>query len=76
MTIILRLVVLNQDDAQVEQWLEKYDFNNLICYGHKNLTPEGARYVYFSDVVYDNTGISAKFETSWGHVHIAVCIIW
>ncbi|MGX1111879.1 UDP-N-acetylmuramoyl-L-alanyl-D-glutamate--2,6-diaminopimelate ligase [Pseudoalteromonas sp. MBR-15] len=63
-------VVLNQDDAQVEQWLEKYDFKNLICYGHKNLAPKGARYVYFSDVVYSNTGISATFETSWGHAEV------
>ncbi|MCK8127349.1 UDP-N-acetylmuramoyl-L-alanyl-D-glutamate--2,6-diaminopimelate ligase [Pseudoalteromonas sp. 2CM39R] len=64
------LVVLNQDDAQVEAWLEKYDFNNLICYGHKNLTPKNARFVYFSDVTYDNAGISAKFDTSWGQAEV------
>ncbi len=68
------LVVLNQDDAQVELWLEKYDFNNLVCYGHKNLTPENARFVYFSEVTYDNTGIAAKFETSWGDAYITCAL--
>ncbi|MGR3982155.1 UDP-N-acetylmuramoyl-L-alanyl-D-glutamate--2,6-diaminopimelate ligase [Pseudoalteromonas sp. 1181_04] len=65
-----QLVVLNQDDNQVEQWLEQYDFNNLVCYGHKNLQPKGAKFVYFTDVSYHKTGISAQFTTSWGDIAI------
>lgn len=64
------LVVLNQDDAQVEQWLEKYSFNNLVCYGHKNLAPKGAKHVYFSEVNYHQAGIAAKLTTSWGEIEI------
>ncbi|MGB6140832.1 MAG: UDP-N-acetylmuramoyl-L-alanyl-D-glutamate--2,6-diaminopimelate ligase [Pseudoalteromonas rhizosphaerae] len=65
-----QLVVLNQDDNQVEQWLEQYDFNNLVCYGHKNLQPKGAKFVYFTDVSYHKTGISAQLTTSWGDIAI------
>ncbi|MBB1301756.1 UDP-N-acetylmuramoyl-L-alanyl-D-glutamate--2,6-diaminopimelate ligase [Pseudoalteromonas sp. SR44-8] len=65
-----QLVVLNQDDNQVEQWLEQYDFNNLVCYGHKNLQPQGAKFVYFTDVSYHKTGISAQLATSWGDIAI------
>ncbi|QCU73252.1 UDP-N-acetylmuramoyl-L-alanyl-D-glutamate--2,6-diaminopimelate ligase [Pseudoalteromonas distincta] len=65
-----QVVVLNQDDFQAEQWLEKYDFNNLICYGRKNLAPKNARYVYFSDVEYSSKGISAQLSTSWGDISI------
>ncbi|WP_404342517.1 UDP-N-acetylmuramoyl-L-alanyl-D-glutamate--2,6-diaminopimelate ligase [Pseudoalteromonas mariniglutinosa] len=64
------LVVLNQDDAQAELWLEQYSFNNLVCYGHKNLVPAGADYVYFTDVNYDQAGITATLTTSWGDVAI------
>lgn len=64
------LVVLNQDDGQAEQWLEKYSFNNLICYGRKNLAPQDARYVYFSDVEYSKNGISAQLSTSWGDISV------
>lgn len=64
------LVVLNQDDAQVEQWLEQYSFNNLICYGHKNLAPTGAKYVYFSEVNFHQAGITALLNTSWGDIKI------
>jgi len=63
-------VVLNQDDGQAEQWLEKYNFNNLVCYGRKNLAPANAKFVYFSDVEYSNNGISAQLITSWGDVKI------
>jgi UDP-N-acetylmuramoyl-L-alanyl-D-glutamate--2,6-diaminopimelate ligase len=65
-----QLVVLNQDDNQVEQWLEKYDFNHLICYGRKNLAPKNAQYVYFSDVDYSAEGISAQLSTSWGDIKV------
>ncbi|MBQ4833850.1 UDP-N-acetylmuramoyl-L-alanyl-D-glutamate--2,6-diaminopimelate ligase [Pseudoalteromonas sp. MMG010] len=65
-----QLVVLNQDDDQAQLWLEQHDFNNLICYGRKNLTPDNAKYVYFSDVCYSNAGISAKLTTSWGNVAV------
>lgn len=65
-----QLVVLNQDDYQVQQWLEQYDFNNLVCYGHKALVPKGARFVYFTDVNYHKTGISAQLTTSWGDIAI------
>ncbi|WP_210796232.1 UDP-N-acetylmuramoyl-L-alanyl-D-glutamate--2,6-diaminopimelate ligase [Pseudoalteromonas ostreae] len=65
-----QLVVLNQDDNQVEQWLEQYAFNNLVCYGHKNLQPKGAKFVYFTDVSYHKTGISAQLTTSWGDIAI------
>ncbi|MFK3864026.1 UDP-N-acetylmuramoyl-L-alanyl-D-glutamate--2,6-diaminopimelate ligase [Pseudoalteromonas rhizosphaerae] len=65
-----QLVVLNQDDNQVEQWLEQYDFNNLVCYGHKNLQPKGAKFVYFTDVSYHKAGISAQLTTSWGDIAI------
>ncbi|OUS74216.1 UDP-N-acetylmuramoyl-L-alanyl-D-glutamate--2,6-diaminopimelate ligase [Pseudoalteromonas sp. A601] len=64
------LVILNQDDNQVQQWLEQYDFNNLICYGRKNLVPKGARFVYFTDVNYHKSGISAQLTTSWGDIAI------
>lgn len=64
------LVVLNQDDGQAEQWLEKYNFNNLICYGHKNLAPEAAKYVYFSEVNFHQGGIAALLNTSWGDIKI------
>ncbi|HBW97198.1 MAG TPA: UDP-N-acetylmuramoyl-L-alanyl-D-glutamate--2,6-diaminopimelate ligase, partial [Pseudoalteromonas sp.] len=63
-------VVLNQDDGQAEQWLEKYSFNNLICYGRKNLAPKNAQYVYFSDVEYSKNGISAQLSTSWGDISV------
>ncbi|GEB69907.1 UDP-N-acetylmuramoylalanyl-D-glutamate--2,6-diaminopimelate ligase [Pseudoalteromonas carrageenovora] len=63
-------VVLNQDDGQAEQWLEKYSFNNLVCYGRKNLAPDNVKFVYFSDVEYSNNGISAQLITSWGDVKI------
>ncbi|MDI3245223.1 UDP-N-acetylmuramoyl-L-alanyl-D-glutamate--2,6-diaminopimelate ligase [Pseudoalteromonas agarivorans] len=65
-----QLVVLNQDDGQAEQWLEKYSFNNLICYGRKNLAPKNAQYVYFSDVEYSKNGISAQLSTSWGDISV------
>jgi UDP-N-acetylmuramoyl-L-alanyl-D-glutamate--2,6-diaminopimelate ligase len=65
-----QLVVLNQDDNQAGQWLEKYDFNNLICYGRKNLAPKNAQYVYFSDVDYSAEGISAQLSTSWGDIKV------
>ena len=65
-----QLVVLNQDDNQAGQWLEKYDFNNLICYGRKNLAPKNAQYVYFSDVDYSDEGISAQLSTSWGDIKV------
>ena len=64
------VVVLNQDDSQAEQWLEKYDFENLICYGRKSLPPKNAQFVYFSDVKYSSEGISAQLTTSWGDVAI------
>lgn len=63
-------VILNQDDGQAEQWIEKYSFNSLICYGRKNLAPKNAQFVYFSDVQYSATGISAQLTTSWGDVAI------
>ncbi|XQF92522.1 UDP-N-acetylmuramoyl-L-alanyl-D-glutamate--2,6-diaminopimelate ligase [Pseudoalteromonas espejiana] len=66
-----QLVVLNQDDGQAELWLEKYSFNNLVCYGRKNLSPENAKYVYYSDVEYSNHGISAQLSTSWGDISLS-----
>ena len=63
-------VILNQDDGQAEQWIEKYSFNKLICYGRKNLAPKNAQFVYFSDVSYSATGISAQLTTSWGDIAI------
>ncbi|WP_350549913.1 UDP-N-acetylmuramoyl-L-alanyl-D-glutamate--2,6-diaminopimelate ligase [Pseudoalteromonas sp. 120-MNA-CIBAN-0494] len=64
------LVVLNQDDGQTEQWLEKYSFNSLVCYGRKNLPPKNAQFVYFSDVTYSAQGIAAQLTTSWGDIAI------
>lgn len=63
-------VILNQDDGQAQQWIEKYSFNNLICYGRKNLAPHNAQFVYFSDISYSATGISAQLTTSWGDTTI------
>jgi UDP-N-acetylmuramoyl-L-alanyl-D-glutamate--2,6-diaminopimelate ligase len=65
-----QLVVLNQDDAQAEQWIEQYDFNDLICYGRQSLVPKHARYVYFSDLTYTKNGISAQLNTSWGDIAV------
>ena len=65
-----QLVVLNQDDALTGQWLEKYSFNQLICYGRKQLAPKNAQFVYFSDVKYSAKGISAQLSTSWGDATI------
>ncbi|WP_372762336.1 UDP-N-acetylmuramoyl-L-alanyl-D-glutamate--2,6-diaminopimelate ligase [Pseudoalteromonas sp.] len=65
-----QLVVLNQDDSQVEQWLEKYNFKRLVCYGRKNLVPNNAQFVYFSDVNYSAHGISAQLTTSWGDITV------
>lgn len=64
------LVVLNQDDGQTDQWLEKYSFNSLVCYGRKNLPPKNAQFVYFSDVTYSAQGIAAQLTTSWGDIAI------
>ena len=64
------IIVLNQDDSQAEQWLEKYDFKNLICYGRKNLAPKNAKYAYFSNVSYSADGISALLTTSWGDITV------
>jgi UDP-N-acetylmuramoyl-L-alanyl-D-glutamate--2,6-diaminopimelate ligase len=61
-------VVLNQDDGQTAQWLEKYNFNGLVCYGRKSLAPKNAQFVYFSDVKYSINGISAQLSTSWGDI--------
>jgi len=65
-----QLIVLNQDDNQVQQWLEQYDFANLVCYGRKGLVPAGAKFVYFTDVNYHKAGISAQLTTSWGDIAI------
>ena len=65
-----QLVILNQDDNQVQLWLEQYEFNNLICYGRKDLVPKGAKFVYFTDVNYHKAGISAQLTTSWGDISI------
>ena len=65
-----QLTVLNQDDNQVQQWLEQYDFTNLVCYGRKGLVPAGAKFVYFTDVNYHKVGISAQLTTSWGDIAI------
>jgi UDP-N-acetylmuramoyl-L-alanyl-D-glutamate--2,6-diaminopimelate ligase len=64
------LVVLNQDDNQAELWLEKYNFERLVCYGRKNLVPKNAQFVYFSQVKYSVQGISAQLTTSWGDIAI------
>ncbi len=64
------MVVINQDDAVASGWLEKYSFTNLICYGRRDLVPNGARYVYFSEVEFGPQGIAATFNTSWGEARI------
>ncbi|MFY8273935.1 UDP-N-acetylmuramoyl-L-alanyl-D-glutamate--2,6-diaminopimelate ligase [Pseudoalteromonas sp. SSDWG2] len=59
-------VVLNQDDGVAQQWIEKYPFELLICYGRKTLPPQQGQYVYFDDVTFLPNGIKAHISSSWG----------
>ncbi len=61
-----QMVVLNQDDSVAQGWIDRYAFDNLICYGRETLPPQYGKYVYFSDVEYLPQGLKAHITSSWG----------
>tara|TARA_B100000700_G_scaffold93359_2_gene105382 strand:- start:774 stop:2243 length:1470 start_codon:yes stop_codon:yes gene_type:complete len=65
-----KMVVLNQDDAVAQGWLEKYPFDDLVVYGRKTLPPELGRYVYFSNIQFLPSGLRAQISSSWGEGQI------
>lgn len=65
-----KTIVLNQDDAVAQSWMDKYNFEDLVVYGKKSLPPSYGQYVYFSDVDYHSQGLRANLETSWGNATI------
>ncbi|MEM0516515.1 UDP-N-acetylmuramoyl-L-alanyl-D-glutamate--2,6-diaminopimelate ligase [Pseudoalteromonas sp. YIC-827] len=66
------LVVLNQDDAVAQTWLEKYEFPELVVYGRKTLPPTHGRYLYFSKVEFLPHGLKAHIDSSWGEGEVTL----